>query len=154
VAIVAQLFVTPVPVLQPLPVLCIALTSQLSLQVRTDRKRQVIDITPIIGPHVPGGLTGLAAVTVLHTTAAITTADLDPGTDLDLLDALDRLIPDRAWRHPHNPEHAPDHLLSSIVGPSVVVPVADGQLVLGTWQRIILLEFDGPRSRSVRVNFL
>jgi secondary thiamine-phosphate synthase enzyme len=91
---------------------------------------------------------------VLHTTAAVTTADLDPGTDLDLLDALDSLIAPRPWRHPHDPEHAPDHLLASIIGPSVTVPVRAGRLVLGTWQRIILVEFTGPRQRRLVLTML
>jgi secondary thiamine-phosphate synthase enzyme len=93
-------------------------------------------------------------VFVAHTTAAITTADLDPGTDLDLLDALDGLLPEKQWRHPHNPAHAPDHLLSSIIGPCVMVPVEQGKLQLGTWQRIILVEFDGPRTRTVHLQLL
>jgi secondary thiamine-phosphate synthase enzyme len=124
------------------------------LSVKTTTKRQIIDITNELASHVPTGLNGLATVTILHTAAAITTADLDPGTDLDLLDALDLLLPKRAWRHPHNPAHAPDHLLSSIIGPSVSVPVVNGQLILGTWQRIILVELDGPRDRKLILTLL
>jgi secondary thiamine-phosphate synthase enzyme len=124
---------------------------QTRLTVATKQKRQVIDITEQISKHLPAG-EGMLTVFVAHTTAAITTADLDPGTDLDLLDALKALLPDLPWRHPHNPAHAPDHLLSSIVGPAVSVPFQNGQLSLGTWQRIILIEFDGPRERTIVVN--
>jgi secondary thiamine-phosphate synthase enzyme len=92
-------------------------------------------------------------VFIAHTTAAITTADLDPGTDKDLLDFLKSLIPNLKWRHPHDPSHAPDHLLSSVIGPSVSVPVSHGKLNLGSWQRIILVELDGPRQRTVDVSF-
>jgi secondary thiamine-phosphate synthase enzyme len=70
------------------------------------------------------------------------------------LDFLKSLIPNINWRHPHNPSHAPDHLLSSLIGPGVCVPVADAKLQLGTWQRIILVEFDGPRERSISVTFV
>lgn len=120
-----------------------------TLTIVTKAKRQVLDITDNVAQVLPASGEGVVVVCVQHTTAAITTADLDPGTDMDLLDALDGLLLNRQWRHPHNPAHAPDHLLSSIVGPSVSVPFADGQLRLGTWQRIILIEFDGPRERSV-----
>jgi len=118
------------------------------LTIATTGKREVVDISDKVGEHAPEG-EGMITVFVAHTTAAITTADLDPGTDQDLLDALDRLLPDLQWRHPHDPGHTPDHLLASIVGPSVSVPFKDGKLRLGTWQRIILIEFDGPRERSV-----
>jgi secondary thiamine-phosphate synthase enzyme len=125
----------------------------MQLMISTDTKRQVIDITDDVARQVSQDDKALQ-VFVLHTTAAITTADLDPGTDLDLLDALDSIIPDRIWRHPHDPSHATDHLLASIVGPSVTVPVEKGKLVLGTWQRIVLIEFDGPRKRNIVVKSL
>ncbi|HEX4207254.1 MAG TPA: YjbQ family protein, partial [Ktedonobacteraceae bacterium] len=87
-----------------------------------------------------------------HTTCALTTADLDPGTDLDLLQALRKLLPQMSYRHPHNPEHAPDHLLSSLIGPSVTIPYVNHRLALGTWQRVILVELDGPRQRTVHIS--
>lgn len=121
------------------------------ITVETTDKRQVIDITKDVAEKLQGS--GVATVFVAHTTAAITTADLDPGTDLDLLDGLGGILPDIEWRHPHNPKHAPDHLLASIVGPSVQVPYENGKLLLGTWQRIILIEFDGPRDRDIILAF-
>jgi len=126
----------------------------MNLHVHTQSKNQVVDITDQIEEQLPAGAHGAAVVTVLHTTAAITTADLDPGTDLDLLDFLGGIIPGVHWRHPHNPAHAPAHLLSSIVGPSVSLPVRNGHLMLGTWQRVILIELDGPRTREVSAVFL
>jgi secondary thiamine-phosphate synthase enzyme len=120
------------------------------ITITTDSRRQVIDITGRVTENLPEG-SGVAMVFVRHTTAAITTADLDPGTDLDLLEALGGMLPSLEWRHPHNPAHAPDHLLASVVGPSVTVPFEDGKLLLGTWQRIILLEFDGPMERNIVV---
>ena len=118
------------------------------LKIKTERKRQVLDVTDLVEVELPEG-DGVVTVFVQHTTAAITTADLDPGTDEDLLDFLDSLVPNRKWRHPHDPSHAPDHLLASLIGPSVTVPYADGKLLLGTWQRIILVELDGPRDRNI-----
>ena len=124
------------------------------ITIETNGKRQVIDITDCVSSHIPASLTGLATITVLHSTAAVTTANLDPGTDLDLIDALAELIPKRAWRHPHNPSHAPDHLLSSIIGPSISLPVIKGRLMLGIWQRLALVEFNGPRSRDLALSLI
>lgn len=125
----------------------------MDLNVSTTKKRQVIDITDLLTENLSKG-SGLVNIFIKHTTAAITAADLDPGTDEDLLDGLGGILPEVDWRHPHNPKHAPDHLLSSIVGPEVTVPVKDGQLQLGTWQRIILIEFDGPRERKIEITFI
>jgi secondary thiamine-phosphate synthase enzyme len=88
---------------------------------------------------------------ILHTTAALTTADLDPGTDLDMLDAFEAMIPKLRYRHPHNPEHVPDHILSALIGTSVALPFERGKLILGTWQRVVLIELDGPRERQLVV---
>jgi secondary thiamine-phosphate synthase enzyme len=125
----------------------------MNITISTQTKRQVIDITDQIADCLHKQ-NGLVSVFVLHTTAAITTADLDPGTDKDFLDFLQSLIPDINWRHPHDPTHAPDHLLSSIIGPGVCIPVNQGKLQLGTWQRIILVELDGPRERNVELTQL
>ena len=121
-----------------------------TLNISTGEKRQIIDITDQVAKSIEQ-VDGLVTVFVRHTTAAITMADLDPGTDLDFLDFLDSLVPEMAWRHPHDPPHAPDHLLASLIGPSVTIPYANGQLLLGTWQRIVLVELDGPRDREVVV---
>lgn len=125
-----------------------------SLRISTNENRQVVDITGEVAKLVPAAGAGVVHVFVRHTTCALTTADLDPGTDLDLLDFLRGITPEVRWRHPHNPAHAPAHLLSSIIGPSVSVPFVAGELQLGTWQRIILLELDGPRNRELLVSIL
>lgn len=96
---------------------------------------------------------GLCSLFVKHTTAAITTADLDPGTDLDMLDAFDAIMPRLQYRHPHNPKHVTDHILASMIGPSTVLPVKAGKLDLGTWQRVVLIELDGPRERTIIISF-
>ena len=124
-----------------------------SVTITTTDKRQVIDITDEIEEHLPDG-EGVATVFVAHTTAAISTADLDPGTDQDFLDFLQAITPKVSWRHPHNPAHAPDHLLASLIGPTVMAPYANGRLQLGTWQRIVLIELDGPRDRNIALQFL
>lgn len=122
----------------------------MELTIKTARNREVIDITNQVQELV-GNNTKLVNIFVAHTTCAVTTADLNPGTDLDLLDAVWEMIPKLKYRHPHNPAHVPAHLASSIIGPSVSIPAKDGRLVLGTWQRIILVELDGPRERQLIV---
>src|SRR3954454_2549066 len=126
------------------------------VHIKTHRKREIVDITDQVQSALlkKSAATGIGQLTVLHTTAALTTADLDPGTDLDMLDAFEALIPKLRYRHPHDPSHVPDHILSALVGTSVTQPVENGRLVLGTWQRIVLVELDGPRSRNVVVSFL
>ncbi|HKU19008.1 MAG TPA: secondary thiamine-phosphate synthase enzyme YjbQ [Candidatus Saccharimonadales bacterium] len=123
------------------------------MTIPTNDKRQVVDLTDLIAEHCRG-MSGHVHVFVQHTTAAITSADLDPGTDLDLLDALAGMLPQLQWRHPHNPPHAPDHLLASIIGPSLVVGVSNGVLQLGRWQRIVLVELNGPQERTVDVSLI
>lgn len=121
--------------------------------IRTTKKDEVIDITDDIDGVLrqQNAKSGICTIFVHHTTACITTADLDPGTDLDLLDAVRGMLPEVKYRHPHDPSHTPDHILSSIIGPSVTVPFENGQLVLGVWQRVIFIELDGPRRRTISI---
>jgi len=122
------------------------------LTIKTHGKRQVVDITDAVEAAIlkdQPAASCLCQLSLLHTTAALTTADLDPGTDLDMLDAFEAMMPKLKYRHPHNPAHVPDHILSALIGTSLMLPVEQGQLVLGTWQRVVLIELDGPREREV-----
>ncbi len=125
----------------------------ITITVSTKKKDQVVDITEAIETQLRQRqeTDGVCVVFAAHTTCALTTADLDPGTDLDLLNALRHLLPQLSYHHPHDPFHAPDHLLSSIIGPSVTIPYQNRKLLLGTWQRVILVELDGPRQRTVHI---
>src|SRR6202040_4125256 len=114
------------------------------LAIKTRKKREVLDITDNVEALLKNSQgTGICNLFILHTTAALTTADLDPGTDLDMLDAFEAMIPKLHYRYPHNPAHVPDHILSALIGTSLALPVNRGDLVLGTWQRVVLMEFDG-----------
>jgi secondary thiamine-phosphate synthase enzyme len=121
------------------------------ITIKTHRKRQILDITDTVEEVLARQKLqeGICYLNILHTTAAITTADLDPGTDLDMLDAFEAMMPKLTYRHPHNPAHVPDHIMSSILGTALTVPFTAGSLVLGTWQRVIVVELDGPRERNV-----
>ncbi len=121
------------------------------LAIQTKKSKQVIDITDELNDFIKQNKVqdGPVHLLLTHTTTALTTADLDPGTDQDMLDAFEKLIPKLNFRHPHNPSHAPDHILSSLIGISLTLIVNNGQLVLGTWQRVVLIEFAGPRQREI-----
>jgi secondary thiamine-phosphate synthase enzyme len=127
------------------------------LTIKTHKKREIADITEQLESFLwkqYGDKTGICQLSVLHTTAALTTADLDPGTDLDMLDAFDHIIPKLQYRHPHNPGHVPDHILSTLIGTSLALMVDRGLLLLGTWQRVVLVELDGPRERELVMAFV
>ncbi len=126
------------------------------MTIKTRKKREVVDITDKIESQLRQATdikNGFCHLSVLHTTAALTTADLDPGTDLDLLDAFEHMIPKLHYRHPHDPSHVGDHIMSALIGTSVSVAVEGGKLTLGTWQRIVLVELDGPRERQIVAGF-
>lgn len=121
------------------------------ITISTRRARQVSDITEEVEQFVAetGIAEGLCNVFVTHTTAGLTTGEAIEGTDEDLLEVLDRIIPKIKFRHAHDPSHAPDHMISSILGSSLTVPVQSGRLALGTWQRVLLVECNGPRKREI-----
>lgn len=119
------------------------------MNFQTTKKREVIDITDHIVNNLNGN--GVVHIFVAHTTAAITTADLDPGTAGDYLTALKAMTPLGPWNHPHDPDHFPDHMWATLIGLSLSVPFKEGRLLLGSWQRIVLIELDGPRQRTVEV---
>ena len=124
------------------------------LAVNSRKKREVLDLTDRVEQQLAknGHASGICHLLVLHTTAALTTADLDPGTDLDMLDAFEAMMPKLRYRHPHNPAHVPDHILSALIGTSLSLPFEDQKLLLGTWQRVVLIELDGPRERELAIS--
>ena len=126
-----------------------------TVTISTNNNKEIKDITETVERVVRNKKNAtLCVLFIKHTTAAVTTADLDPGTDLDMLDAFEAIIPKLSYRHPHNPAHVPDHIMSSLIGASVAIPMSNGKLVLGTWQRIVLVELDGPREREIVISFL
>lgn len=121
--------------------------------VRTSAREQFVDVTLDVAEAVrkSGVVAGVAVVFSAHTTAGVTiNENADPSVLSDLTEGLSRVAPrDAGWRHAEG--NSDGHLKTSLVGPSVVVPVASGELVLGVWQGIYLAEFDGPRTRTVHV---
>ena len=124
--------------------------------VETEQSEQAIDITAQVREAVKraGVERGICHLMVLHSTAAVAINETaDPNIGVDVLTALDRVVQRRSnWLHNRIDDNAPSHIKASILGPSELISVSDGELVLGTWQGIWLFEFDGPRTRKVSVN--
>ncbi len=120
-------------------------------------KREVIDITEEVRKAVKKlseGKSGIAVVFTFHTTTALTVNEAESGLMKDLIDALFSIVPKMNYLHNRIDNNAEAHIIASIVGNSVVLPVSDGELTLGTWQRVLFLELDGPRKRKVYVKFI
>jgi secondary thiamine-phosphate synthase enzyme len=126
------------------------------LKIKTARLKQVVDLTDQLNAILSKNVMaeGLCSVLVTHTTACLTTGEVGEGTEKDLLDVVEQMIPKINFRHGHDPSHAWSHMASSILGPSLTIPVLDGALLLGTWQSVLLVELDGPRERDVHVTLL
>jgi secondary thiamine-phosphate synthase enzyme len=125
-------------------------------RVTTGTHKEVVDLTERVQSAISRAKMreGLCLLFVAHTTAALTTGEVGEGTEQDLLDVVEQIIPSIRFRHAHDPSHAWSHMAASILGPSLTVPVADGQLALGTWQSVLLIELDGPRERTVYLTLL
>jgi secondary thiamine-phosphate synthase enzyme len=124
------------------------------LRLRTTRKREMIDLTARVAEIVARAdiAEGLCSVYTPHATAAVVVNENDdPNVCVDVLDALDRLIPAGVWRHDRVDGNAASHIQATILGPGETIPVHAGKLCLGTWQAIMLVELDGPRDRRVLV---
>ena len=123
----------------------------MELEIETIDSRQVIDITDRVQQMIPAEASA-ANIFAAHTTCGVTTADLDPGAGKDLAEAVWEMIPKLDYARHHDPSHFPSHIIHSVIGPNVTVPVKDGKLVLGSWQRVVLVEMDGPKRRSLYVS--
>ena len=125
-----------------------------TIDVRTRLRGEMIDITSRVADIVrQAGVTdGHVLVYVPHTTAGVTiNENADPDVPHDILLTLEELIPQHRAGYRHGEGNSDSHVKASLVGASQYLIVADGRLVLGTWQAIFFCEFDGPRSRKAHV---
>ena len=125
----------------------------MTFQVKTAARSDAVDITASVAEKVreSGVRHGVCLVYVPHTTAGVTINEgADPAVMDDVLRALDRMVP---WQadYRHSEGNAAAHIKTTLTGSSVSVLVGNGRLLLGTWQRIFLCDFDGPRTRKVHV---
>ena len=132
------------------------MASLITLEVKTSRRTQLLNLTPEVQQIVSSSAiaSGVCHLYVPHTTAGITVNEADdPDVARDLETTLDRLVPcDASYRHAEG--NADSHVKSSLVGVTRSIPIDAGRLLLGRWQGIFFCEFDGPRSRHLRLKLL
>ncbi len=125
------------------------------IEIRTRKRVEIIDITEKVEEFVKDVEDGIALVYTRHTTTAIVINENEPGLLEDIINILNRLVPSNAgYMHDRIDNNADSHLRAILLGNSVVVPVINGRLDLGTWQRILFIELDGPRTRRVTVKVI
>ena len=129
-------------------------TTELSLDTTG---RRLMDLTRDVERFCSGEGDGLVHVFAPHATAGIALFETGAGSEEDLEELLERLLPrDDRYRHRHgSPGHGADHLVPAIVSPSLILPVIDGRVALGTWQHVVLVDLndDNPR-RTIRLSFV
>lgn len=121
------------------------------LTVSTDGRLSVVDITDRVRELVPDDADGVVTVFSQHTTAGISINEAEPRLLGDFESALSELVSDEGWAHDDIDDNADSHVRSLLVGASETIPVTDGTLQLGTWQAVLLVECDGPRTRTITV---
>ena len=125
----------------------------MQIKVKTSARIQMLNITKEVRAAVKttGIKNGLVHVFSMHTTGAITINEgADPAVETDILNFINELVPfNNTYKHMEGNSDA--HIKVSLIGPSEIIPLENGELVLGTWQAIYFCEFDGPRSRRVNV---
>jgi len=128
----------------------------MQINVKTTAGTQMIDITAEVRAAVreSGIENGLVHVFSMHTTAAVTiNENADPDVTTDMLAFINKVVPwDDHFKHMEGNSAA--HIKVSLFGPSEIIPLEDGSLVLGTWQGIYFCEFDGPRNRKVHITVM
>ncbi|WP_028574741.1 secondary thiamine-phosphate synthase enzyme YjbQ [Desulfonatronovibrio hydrogenovorans] len=127
-----------------------------SISVKTGHRQELADITGLLQEHVRSkGLTsGVLTVFCPHTTAGITINEgADPSVVRDILVNLEKLVP-RQGDYRHREGNSDAHIKTSLIGPAVQIIVEESRLMLGTWQKVFLADFDGPRTRKVWLKFI
>ena len=130
------------------------------LRLQTPGNGHIVDLTEGVARIVAtaGAERGVVTVFGVGSTLAITTMEYEPGGISDLQVLLDRLIPaegDYAHNRLNHDSNSHAHLRAAVIGPSETIPIVDGRLALGTWQQVVLIDFDDrPRERTIVVHVL
>ena len=125
----------------------------MAFEVSTPDRTAVVDVTDRVADELPADADeGICTVFVYHTTAGVIVNEAESGLRSDIEDTVGQLIPDRdGYAHDRIDDNADSHLRAMLLGESVTVPLRGGELDLGTWQSILLVECDGPRTRRLSV---
>ncbi|MEM1514732.1 MAG: secondary thiamine-phosphate synthase enzyme YjbQ [Candidatus Bathyarchaeia archaeon] len=133
------------------------------LSIKSKEKMQIINVTGEVGGIIErsGIKNGLINLWVPHTTAAITVNENDPDLWMDILAVMEKIAPTRG-NYRHNAKYkcvpgeqnAHAHILSSLIKTFITIPIVDGRMLLGTWQSILFIEMDGPRTRTIHVQII
>lgn len=129
----------------------------MKLKIQTSKRIELIDITSEIQEEIKKSKVaeGICFISTMHTTTAIIINENESGLKEDILNLLEKLVPKAAgYRHDAIDNNADAHLKALLLGASESLPISEGKLELGTWQRIFLAELDGPRSRIVNLSIL
>ncbi len=129
-----------------------------TITLETGHTRGVFDITGKVARFAAIRGDGHLSLFVPHSTAGLAIIETGSGSEVDLIDMLDTIVPreDEKYRHRHGaPGHGADHLIPSLLSPSLVIPVLAGRMQLGAWQAIVLVDFNVDNAvRQVHFNFL
>ena len=126
------------------------------ITIKTNRRCQLLDVTEQVAHVMKQSVKEIKGllVSVPHTTAGVLLNECaDPSVAEDILEHLEKIVPHRN-NYRHSEGNSDAHIKSTIVGTSILVPVANNKMVLGTWQGIFFAEFDGPRTRKLTISFL
>lgn len=127
------------------------------MDIRTTSRIELVDITDRVQSevHSSGIAEGICIVSTRHTTTSILINENESGLCKDILNLLERLVlSGGGYRHDRIDDNADAHLKAVLLGTSETIPVREGSLLLGTWQRIFFAELDGPRHRTVEVSII
>ena len=126
-----------------------------TIEIETKRDVELVDITDSIERCVKNTKIGICVVYTRHTTGALLINENEEGLKRDILNLLEKLVPRGAgYYHDRIDDNAHAHLRATLLSCSLSIPVENGRLTLGTWQRVFFAEFDGPRRRRVIVRVI
>lgn len=125
----------------------------ISIEIKTNSRTEIIDITEKVEKLLEGS--GIVLIYTPHTTASVILNEAEKRLLEDILMTLEKIVPTNSrYKHNEIDNNADSHIKASLLGNSVIIPFENGKLNLGTWQRVLFVEFDGPRTRKVYLKVL
>ncbi len=127
------------------------------ISVATQKSQQIVDITEEVKAILKksDASEGICCIYTPHATCAVMiNENWDTNIMLDIIDSLNNIVPEGKWRHDKIDSNGAAHIKASIIGPSEIVPIKNGKLMLGRWQDIMLADFDGPKKREIFINII